>query len=124
MWDISKRLGHFADVKVHLECAEKEKNTCHLCLLTPAVSEHVKLSGGKPQHLSGNKTGCSQPSGVSVPWGETETAPAMGMKNRHMPRRHVGDKAGTWSRTGLTVSAAQWCAKSWQTQVLIALRKR
>lgn len=93
-------------------------------LLTPGVSECVRLSGGKPQCLSGNKTGCSQPSGVTVPWGETEAAKPVGMENRHMPRRHVGDKAGTWSRTGLTVSAAQWCAKSWQIQVLIALRKR
>lgn len=111
-------------MKVHLECAEKEKNIWHLWLLIPGVSEHVKLSGRKPQNLSGNKTGCSQPSGVTFPWGETEAATPKSMKNRHMPRRHVRDKAGTWSRIGLTRSAAQWCAKSWQIQVLIALRKR
>lgn len=111
-------------MKVHLECAEREEHIWHLWLLTPGVSDHVKLSEGKSQHLSGNRTGCSQPAGVTVPWGETEAAIPMDIKNRHMPRRHVGDKAGTWSRIGLTVSAAQWCAKSWQIQVLIALRKR
>lgn len=91
-------MGHFADVKVHLECAEKEKNIWHLWLLTPGVSEHVRLSGGKPQHLPGNKRGCSQPSGVTVPWGETEAATPVGMKSRHMPTTHVGDKSGTRNR--------------------------
>lgn len=62
MGHFRKGLGHFADVKVHLERAEKEKNIWHLWLFTPGVPERVKLSGGKPQRLSGNKTGCSQPS--------------------------------------------------------------
>lgn len=75
-----------------------EKNICHSWLLTAVVSEHVKLSGWKPRCLSGNKTGCSQTSGVTVLWGETEAATAMDMKNSHMLRRHVGYKAGTWSR--------------------------
>lgn len=60
MGHFKKGLGHFADMKVPLECAEKEKNLWHLWLFTPGVPEHVKLGGGKPQHLSGNKTGCSQ----------------------------------------------------------------
>lgn len=106
-------MGHFANVKVRLECAEKEKYMALVVAYTWGVRA-CQTEWRKSQCLSGNKTGYSQPSRVTVPWGEAETATPMGMKSRHMPRRHVGDKAGTCSRIGLTVSAAQWCAKNWQ----------
>jgi len=87
-WDIPS-----ASVKAHWECTEKEKNILQLWLLTPRVSDHVMLSGGKPQCLCRHMRGASQRPGVTVPWGENEAVTPVGIGNRHMPRRQQGGLA-------------------------------
>lgn len=78
-----------ANVKVHLECIEKEKNIQQLWLFAPGVSNHVELSGGNPWCLCELKSSSSQPPGVIVSWGQTEAATPVGMGNRHVPRRRM-----------------------------------